>query len=108
MILKILRYDDSMSHLYIDKVNHIDLWKPRVYDKTGKSEGNSERVGRSIFVVDCEVKGNRYYMSDCYNDDGDYFLLGFDTYLTVMNDDGKVIQKIVANTADKRRSKENE
>jgi hypothetical protein len=104
MILKIARYSEDQQWWLLDSIRKISISEP--YTHNGIPEGcyDSNAV---IFDIksDCKCNGQNEKCSNCVAcyrficrlEDGSEYTIEFDTLAYILNDNGKTIDKIVAN-----------
>jgi hypothetical protein len=108
MILKIERYTDSQKWWMFDGIRKISV--SRYFPKRGSTADPTNAHDAIIFdmpACGCEkyTSDNGAACSDCKDyiviicrlEDGSEYSVAFDTICYVLNDDGKTIEKIVAN-----------
>lgn len=120
MILKIQRYKEDKAYWLLDGVRKVSVSEPMKY-RTTKDRANVGLYDAEFLdllkctCVETENTGNS--CSDCVDHDsyevrvlicrlenGDEYSILFDTIVYVLNDQGKTIEKIVANYKDNRKS----
>lgn len=118
MILKIERYLKDQQWWMLDNIAKISVSKVKQYRANGMTEWGDKQA--DIFLLDLipdrepscnccgdgtEEKCNKceyidYIQLICRQNNGDEFTIVFDAVCYVMNDNGKTIEKIVANYKD--------
>ena len=112
MILKILRYDrrpdkeigDHQSYWMFDNVRKYSLSVPIRKQQKNIATNDYDIIFMDMPLTDCRCQGTDecnlciyYYVLICRMDDGSEYSIAFDTMCYVLNDNGKTIEKIVAN-----------
>ena len=102
MILKIQRYDNNQKWWYIDNIRKVSVSEPYK-----RRPGSFEYIDLVIEDIesDCTCASNQEGCSECVDclllicrlDDGSEYSIQFDTLAYLLNDQGKTIEKIVAN-----------
>ena len=107
MILKIERYRDNQKWWIYDDIKKISISDKMHHSKLGIDI--SDGVDMDAVFLDvmpsCECGPNdvrcsscvAYYVLICRRTDGEEFSIAFDTVAYLLNDDGKTIEKILAN-----------
>ncbi len=116
MILKIERYLEDQQWWMLDNIAKISVSKVKQYRANGMTEWGDKHA--DIFLLDlipdkepacfCREKEDGcnkceyidYIQLICRQNNGDEFAIVFDAICYVMNDNGKTIEKIVANYKD--------
>lgn len=119
MILKIQRYKEDTAYWLLDGVKKISVSEPLKY-RTREERGNiGLHDSEFLDLLKCtcvETENSRDCCSDCVDHDeyvvrrlvcrlesGDDYLILFDTIVYILNDQGKTIEKIVANYKDNKK-----
>lgn len=111
MILKIARYKDKQKWWIYDSIRKISISTPYICDGDYAELPQAHNWDSVFFDVgvrcDCRTNGKvpeencddcvRYYVLNCRMDNGEEYLIAFDTIAYILNDNGKTIDKIVAN-----------
>jgi hypothetical protein len=104
MILKIRRYDNNQKWWILDDIRKISISEPIITGKYPIIEENPD-----ILIFDtksmCDCDGIENQCSDCKRhiilicrlSNGEEFSVIFDTIAFLLNDNGKTVEKIVAN-----------
>jgi len=103
MILKIERYSNEQRWWIFDSIRKISISKTLTHNGIPEIRQDTEVV---IFDIksECSCGPNdscsdcvKYYLLTCRLNDGSEFSIAFDTIAYLLNDNGKTIEKIVAN-----------
>ena len=111
MILKILRYNrgpknenDDQEYWMFDNIRKYSLSSPIRKQQKSVADIDYDAVFFDIPHTNCTCQGTDecnlcvYYNAlICRLDDGSEYFIAFDTMCYVLNDNGKTIEKIVAN-----------
>jgi hypothetical protein len=115
MILKILRYNrrpesEDQKYWMFDNVRKYSLSYPIRIQQNMSYDDKGKRIKYDVEFFDmpetnCTCKGDGgecnlciyYSVIICRMDDGSEYTIAFDTVCYVLNDNGKTIEKIVAN-----------
>ena len=110
MILKVARYTDKQSWWIFDDIRKISISEPMFH-----SGAPTIPDGMDAYIFDMETKCNcdvvdgeectkcictdciGYYILICRLNSGEEYSIAFDTVAYLLNDNGKTIEKIVAN-----------
>ena len=106
MILKVERYKDNQDWWLLDNIAKISCSKPLRY--SGVCTPSVLGEDDNIIILDFDSKCNcrddegcsdcvRYHRLVCRTKDNNEFSIVFDTIAYICNDEGKTIEKIVAN-----------
>ena len=107
MILKIERYEDRQSWWIFDDIRKISISEPMFH-----SGAPTVPDGMDAYIFDCKAKCNcavggdpcvdcvGYYILICRLNSGEEYSIAFDTVAYLLNDNGKTIEKLVANYND--------
>lgn len=114
MILKIERYVEDKRWYMLDNIAKVGVSEVRKYRANGLSEWGEEYA--DIFLLDMTLRKEQVTGCNCHEKDecnscvfidyiqlicrlnnGEEFAVVFDTICYVLNDNGKTIEKIVAN-----------
>ena len=106
MILKIQRYADNQSWWIYDDIRKISISK-RMYHSgvPTVSDGMDAYIFDTGTKCNCSVNEDcsdciGYYILICRLNSGEEYSVAFDTIAYLLNDNGKTIEKIVANYND--------
>jgi len=106
MILKIERYKNNQDWWLLDNIAKISCSKPLRYSSTTTPSllGEDNNIVLLDFDTKCNCRDNegcsdcvRYYRLICRTKDHNEFSVVFDTVAYICNDNGKTIEKVVAN-----------
>lgn len=97
MILKIARHTDTADFWLLDNVAFIEVWKSRVYKDAGDCPETESTSAANIFIGDHPEKDKKSTILQGRYVNGQEFILGFDTVLYILNNDGVVLERLVAN-----------
>jgi hypothetical protein len=106
MILKIEVHNEERSFYMYDNVEKISLSRPLTLTKEcHPGDNHNDDAYLLSKKPECSCDGTSNGCSDCLtayrvitrNKDGEEFSFVFDTIMYIMNDNGKTIDKIVAN-----------
>ncbi len=110
MILKIERHDGEQDWWLLDNIAKISCSERRYYSQTHTPSilGRDDHLVILDHEVICDCNENSrckhcvlYYRLICRTKDCNEFSVAFDTIAYICNDDGKTIERIVANQKDK-------
>lgn len=97
MILKIERHDGVQRWWFLDKVDRMSISEPRKYKSKEDVADESTIIDEHIFISDHNSDNKEYYLLICKLSDGKELLVCFDTVLYVLNDEGKILERVVVN-----------
>jgi len=109
MFLKVERYDDRQSYWLYDNIEKVSV-SLRLHKGRLKGGGKDDAGCYNAIMLDlpdcgCPTDGGcnkctEYRVIICRMKDGSEYSIAFDTVAYLLNDEGKTIEKIVANYKD--------
>ena len=104
MILKVARYSDKQKWWIYDDIRKISISEPMFHSGAPTvPDGMDAYIFDMKTKCDCVVEGEGcsdcvgYYILICRLNSGEEYSIAFDTVAYLLNDNGKTIEKIVAN-----------
>jgi len=106
MILKIERYSEEQRWWIWDDIRKISISQPRFHSGAPEIGTDTDAI-----ILDCRTKCKckctqsgercddciRYFILICRLNNGEEYSIAFDTVAYLLNDNGKTIEKILAN-----------
>ena len=98
MIVKVERYIEKFSYILVDNVREVfrsDGWKPEPLRINDIIIEDCKEYGKGDLIITenypCKIK------LECIRGDGSEINIVFDTVAYILNDQGKTIEKVLAN-----------
>ena len=102
MIVKIMRYNGEQQYWLYDNVAKVSVSNPRYHSNIPKA--NDVNVAFFDIISNCTCDEDtacsncvRYNLLICRFNDGNEYSIAFDTVAYILNDEGRTVEKIVAN-----------
>ena len=97
MIVKVERYKGGNSFILVDNIRQIHRFNG--WQNAPLRLGDISITDHDESITDAEVKLEKPYMIllDCEKNDGSEINIVFDTVAYILNDQGKTIEKVLAN-----------